>query len=77
MQNFAEILAAERAKKNISQAAVAKELGISWRAYQRYEAGERLPTVPILIALADFFGVSLDYLVGRDFTPPSAPTPSR
>ena len=33
--------------------------------YYRYEQGERQPTLPVLIALADYFDVSLDYLVGR------------
>ena len=42
---------------------------IPLRTYQRYEKGERdIPSLT-LIALADFFGVSLDYLVGRTDNP--------
>ena len=33
--------------------------------YQFYEYGKNEPTASVLIALADFFDVSLDYLVGR------------
>lgn len=35
------------------------------RTYQGYEYGESYPEVAKLIAIADFFDVSLDYLVGR------------
>ena len=38
-------------------------------AYQRYEYGPREPAYQKLIALADFFGVSIDYLVGRSDDP--------
>ena len=48
---------------------IAKSVGLSLRAYQRYEKGEREPTSSVLIALADYFDVSLDYLVGRSDNP--------
>lgn len=38
-------------------------------AYQRYEYGTREPAYQKLIALADFFDVSLDYLTGRSDDP--------
>lgn len=41
--------------------------------YQRYEYGERSPSFDCLIALADFYDVSLDYLVGRSDDPTFAP----
>ena len=37
--------------------------------YQRYEYGDREPAYQNLIALADYFDVSLDYLVGRSASP--------
>lgn len=58
-----------RRQKNVTQKAVASGLGISERGYQRYELEEREPTLSIAIAIADFFGVSLDYLVGRSGDP--------
>ncbi|WP_418627235.1 helix-turn-helix domain-containing protein [Anaerosinus sp.] len=41
------------------------ELGISRRMVFMYEKDESSPTLEKVIALADFFGVSLDYLAGR------------
>ena len=41
------------------------ELGISCRAVQSYERGERYPDFKGLLRLADYFDVSLDYLAGR------------
>lgn len=41
--------------------------------YSRYERGEREIPLPALIAIADFYGVSLDYLVGRSDDPTFTP----
>lgn len=38
---------------------------ISFSTYQNYESGKRVPTAEILVKLADFYGVSTDYLLGR------------
>ena len=48
-----------------SQVKVAEAIGITPRQYQRIEAGEQKPGFENLCALADHFGVSLDYLAGR------------
>lgn len=55
--------------KNTSQVTIAKALGITDRGYRKYEAGDNEPTMSVLIALADYFDVSLDYLVGRSDDP--------
>ena len=47
-----------------------KELRTS-KQYRRYENEEQQPTLPIIIKLADYFDVSLDYLVGRTNNPNS------
>lgn len=60
-----------RASKKLSQKQLATILQISERNYQRYEYGITEPTVSPLIALADYFDVSLDYLVGRSDNPTS------
>lgn len=59
--------AAERApqKPKKTQREMAEYLGIGLRAYQYYESAEHYPDVPGLIALADYFEVSADYLLGR------------
>ncbi len=58
-------LRALRKERMETQAQVALEIGIGTRHYQRIETDDGLPGVEILCALADHFGVSLDYLVGR------------
>lgn len=40
--------------------------GMNFSTYQNYESGRRIPTADILIKLADFYGVTTDYLLGRE-----------
>ena len=49
----------------MKQSEMAEILGIKERSYQCYEYRERYPDVPGLVAIADFFDVSLDYLMGH------------
>lgn len=44
-------------------------INISINTYQNYESGKRIPTADILIKLADFYGVTTDYLLGREPAP--------
>ena len=62
---FSERLKEIRQSQKLTQKQVAAALNITERQYQRYEGGEQTTTLENLIALADYFGVSLDYLVGR------------
>lgn len=61
---LAERLSLLRKERNLTQKEVSQELGISLNSYQRYETDEREPTAPILVKMAKFYNVSLDYLVG-------------
>ena len=54
-----------RNEKNKTQQETADYLGIQIRSYQFYEQGKTEPNIQKLIALADFFQVTLDYLMGR------------
>ena len=55
-----------REKTKLSQAKlVAAVGGVKQSAYARYELGEILPPYTVLIKFADYFSVSLDYLLGR------------
>lgn len=54
-----------RTRKGLTQAEVASALGVSSVVYSRYETGSRQPSIDILIQLADIFGVTVDYLLGR------------
>ena len=65
MANFSERLRALRREKGLKQREMAEICGLKLRGYQQYEYSEGYPEVPGLVALADFFDVSLDYLMGR------------
>lgn len=56
-----------RIKSETPQIAVACALGVARSTYACYESGKNEPDLHTLIKIADFFHVSLDYLVGRDF----------
>ena len=64
---FSEHLLQLRTARDLSQKALATEIGISWRTYQNYELGLREPSLSTLIALADFYDLSLDELVCREW----------
>ncbi|WP_206457857.1 helix-turn-helix domain-containing protein [Anaerovorax sp. IOR16] len=69
MFNFGEHLKALRKAQNITQKQLAQDINASERGIQNYELNLRKPTYDILIALADYFDVSIDYLVGRTDNP--------
>lgn len=69
MSLFTERLTALQTSKNCLKKDVAQAVGLSIMGYYRYERGEREPSMSTLIALADYFDVSLDYLVGRTDNP--------
>lgn len=58
-----------RKEYKVTQKRAAEISGVAERVFQSYEYGKVVPTVTVLIALADFFDVSLDYLVGRSDDP--------
>ena len=55
-----------RIEKKAKQMDIADYLGVNPRAIRFYESGDREPNVDTLIKLADFFDVSVDYLIGRE-----------
>lgn len=54
-----------RTAAHLTQGSVASAIKISYQSYQAYERGVAVPTLANFIKLADFFDVSLDYLVGK------------
>ena len=60
-----ETLTKLRKQKDLSQYEITRLLGIPRSTYAMYEAGYREPNYAILKKLADFFNVSVDYLLGR------------
>lgn len=65
METLSKNLLILRKKRGLSREAVARALEISSMTYQRYEKDLRDPTAPLMVKLADFYGVTLDQLVGR------------
>ena len=64
-----------RRQAGLSQEELANLLGVTRQAVQTWEAGTSRPDMDNLVSLADYFKVSLDYLIlGREPAPPSAPT---
>lgn len=55
-----------RIDNDLTQRQVADVLKVDFRQYSRYETGKNLIPVTHLIALADFYHVSTDYLLGRE-----------
>ena len=71
------IILSERLKQlrnehRLTQQNVADRLGVKLRTYQYYESGNEAshrPDLETLVVLADMYGVSVDYLIGRTDTP--------
>jgi transcriptional regulator with XRE-family HTH domain len=66
---FAKRIRNLRGTKKINQAALAEVVGLSQTAIAKIESAERAASIEVLCALADYFDVSLDYLVGRSDDP--------
>lgn len=54
-----------REDSDLTQKEVGKQLNMSQSQYQKYESGLVTPPISILMAIAEFYDVSLDYLLGR------------
>ena len=65
MAKLCERVLALRKEKMLKQEEAADLLEVSLSSYCRYERGEREPDASTLCRFADFYGVTLDYLVGR------------
>lgn len=66
---IAESLKRFRREFGLNQRTVAQLVGVLPQAYSRYETGQYPPTVPLILKLADEYGVTTDYLLGRSENP--------
>lgn len=64
--DFGKRLKAQRELKGLKQREMAEIMGLQLRQYQRYEYGEIGVPLEVLNFFADFFGVTTDYLLGRE-----------
>jgi transcriptional regulator with XRE-family HTH domain len=62
-------LAFLREERKLSQESLANIIGVDHSTIANYETGARFPKYPILIKIADYFGVSIDWLLGRTDIP--------
>lgn len=69
MDDFPLILKELMDETNTTTRVLANYLNVQIRNVQRYLKGEQIPPAVKLIAIADYFDVSLDYLVGRSDDP--------
>ena len=65
MRKFANILKELRNDRKISQVELAKALDVSQSIIARWESDECEPTVTNILAIADYFNVTTDYLLGK------------
>lgn len=74
--SFPERLNFLQRSRKVDKVEVSRAVGLSRMSYYRYETGKVEPSISILVALANFFNVSTDYLLGRtdDPTPPKTTT---
>lgn len=66
MINYGEALKYQREKAGLNQLELSKAINISHQNINRWEAGKVLPNIDFCVQLADFYGITLDELVGRD-----------
>ncbi|MBD5152701.1 MAG: helix-turn-helix transcriptional regulator [Oscillibacter sp.] len=69
MADFAERIRELRHKQGMTQQALGKIIDVRQDTISIYETGKHYPEVRNLMILADYFGVSTDYLLGRTDNP--------
>lgn len=67
MLNYGEALKTQRLISKLTQNQLSKNTGIGQDNISRWENGEVLPNIDFCVQLADFYNISLDELIGRDF----------
>lgn len=69
MKEFGIRLRESRERLGMSQAQIAKELGISQSSVSQHEKGAATPSFKIIIRYADYYDVTMDYLLARTDDP--------
>ncbi len=66
MINYGENLKYQREEHGLSQTELAQKIGTSHQNINRWERGEVMPSIDFCVQLADFYGITLDELIGRE-----------
>ena len=68
-KRFTQIVDEKRRESNnglrITESTIAAELGVTRKMIYNYKKGENLPTFDVIVRIIDFFGISLEWLIGR------------
>lgn len=67
MKKYGEYLKEQRQKLNLNQSQLARKTGISQQMISHWENNKGLPNIEFCERLADFYGISIDELVGRSW----------
>lgn len=65
MKAYSDIIRGVREDRDLKQHEIAQVIGTTQQHYSRYENGENEVPIRVLIALADYYNISTDYLLGR------------
>lgn len=68
MINYGEALRYQREMANIKQPDLAAKIGSSQQNISRWERGEVIPGIDFCVKLADYYNISLDELIGREYS---------
>lgn len=71
MNEFPERLRRLRERNRLKRCVLSELCGLNRNAIKRYERGEAVPTIRAVVSIADYFEVSVDYLLGRSDYPKS------
>ena len=63
---FSKQLRSLREAVGVSRHTLSELCGLSSDAIRKYEAGEIVPSIRSAVAIADYFGVTIDFLIGRN-----------
>lgn len=69
MSVFSERIVQLKNDKKLLQKDIARDLGLSLRAYQHYEYGEQEPSLSNIVKICKYFNVSSDYILGLSDDP--------
>ena len=67
--NYGEALKYQREINNYTQSEVARKTGLKQQMISHWEANKSLPNIDFCVKLADFYGITVDELIGRDTIP--------
>jgi transcriptional regulator with XRE-family HTH domain len=65
-KKIGQYLRSKRAERNLTQAELAKEFGVTYQAVSRWENGDSIPDIETLVMIADFYNITLDDIIQRD-----------